>query len=88
MRRRTVGFIGTGIRGSQLLGEFQKIGGVRPVAVADLYDGYLARAKEQTGGRIETTKDYRAALSRQDVDAVAIAMPDHLHRQMTMEALA
>ena len=53
-----LGFIGSGIRGSYLMDEFLEMEGVRPVIVADLYDGYLARAKEQTEGAIETTKDY------------------------------
>ena len=82
------GFIGTGIRGTQLMAEFLEMPAVKPVMVADLYDGYLQRAKEQTEGRIETTKDYRAVLDRKDVDAVVIATPDHWHKQMTLEALS
>jgi predicted dehydrogenase len=82
------GFIGTGVRGSELLGEFKDIAGVRPLIVADLYDDYLERAKEQTNGTIETTKEYRAVLDRKDVDAVVIAAPDHWHKHMVLDALA
>ncbi|MGH9665237.1 MAG: Gfo/Idh/MocA family protein [Bryobacteraceae bacterium] len=81
------GFIGSGIRGTILLHEFQSLPGIRPVAVADLYDGYLLRAKEQTGGKIDTTKDYRAVIGHKDVDVVVIATPDHWHTQLTVEAL-
>jgi predicted dehydrogenase len=81
------GFIGTGIRGSEIMGEFLKIPGVRPVIVADLYDGYLERAKEQTEGKIETTKDYFEVLNRKDVEAVVIATPDHWHKQMVLDSL-
>jgi len=36
-----LGFTGSGIRGTQLMGEFLKLPGTRPVIVADLYDGYI-----------------------------------------------
>jgi predicted dehydrogenase len=82
------GFIGSGIRGSELLGYFKRLPGVHPLIVADLYDGCLQRAKEQTDGAIETTKDYHDVLSRKDVDAVVIAAPDHWHKQMVLDSLA
>lgn len=83
-----LGFIGTGIQGTILMGEFIEMPGVRPVIVADLYDGCLQRAKEQTGGVIETTKDYHKVLERKDVDAVVIATPDHWHKRIVLDALA
>lgn len=83
-----MGFIGVGIRGSYLLEAFQAVAGVRPIIAADAYDGHLTAAKELTKGAIETTRDYHAVLARKDVDAVAIATPDHWHKRMTLEALA
>jgi predicted dehydrogenase len=83
-----MGFIGVGIRGSYLLQAFQEIPGVHPIVAADVYDGHLTHAKEVTGGKIETTRDYHAVLNRKDIDAVAIATPDHWHRQMFLDALA
>jgi predicted dehydrogenase len=83
-----VGFIGSGIRGYELINGFQYAPAARPVAVCDLYDGCLARAKEQIGKEIVTTKDYRAVLDRKDIDAVVIAVPDHLHKRITLDALA
>lgn len=82
-----MGFIGTGVRGSFLLTAFQGVPGVRPVMVADLYDGYLERAKADTDGKIETTKHYEDVLNRGDIHAVAIATPDHLHKKMVLDAL-
>ncbi|MFN3325762.1 MAG: Gfo/Idh/MocA family protein [Bryobacteraceae bacterium] len=82
-----LGFIGLGIRGTQLFREFTSIPGVRPVAVADLYDGYLEHAREMAP-TVVTTKDYHAVLARRDVDAVVIATPDHWHLQMALDALA
>jgi predicted dehydrogenase len=81
------GFIGSGIRGSQLLDAFARMPGIRPLAVCDLYDGYLARARERVGASLDVTKDYQKVLARKDVDAVVIATPDHLHQKMTLEAL-
>ena len=51
-----LGFIGSGIRGKQLIDEFMAVPAARGVAVADLYDGCLERAKEQLGDKISTTK--------------------------------
>lgn len=83
-----MGFIGSGIRGSQLLRDFLKIPGAKPLAVCDLYDGHLARAKEHAGDSIFVTKDYEKILARKDVDAVVIATPDHWHLKMTLDALS
>lgn len=83
-----VGFIGSGIRGKQLIDEFLEVPGMRGVAVADLYDGCLERAKEQLGDKITTTKDYRQLLDNKDIDAVVIATPDHWHERITLDALS
>jgi predicted dehydrogenase len=83
-----LGFIGVGIRGSQLWQSFQSVPGVRILAAADLYDGYLEHAKEMAAQPIDTTKDYTRILSRNDIDAVVIATPDHWHHRMILEALA
>jgi predicted dehydrogenase len=82
-----VGFIGSGIRGTQLLDEFKSIPAVRPVIVADLYDGCLERVKEQTSGVAKTTKNYEEVLNNKDVDAVVIATPDHWHKKIVLDAL-
>lgn len=87
-RGLAVGFIGSGVRGKELIDEFTEVPGVRGVAVCDLYDGCLERAKEQLGASIQTTKDYRAVLDNPQVQAVCIATPDHLHERMVMDALS
>jgi predicted dehydrogenase len=83
-----LGFIGSGIRGTQLIGDFKAIDGLRLLSVCDLYDGCLARAKEQIDENVAATKEYRAVLDRKDVDAVVIATPDHLHRRIVLDALS
>lgn len=84
----SLGFIGIGIRGTQLFREFSEIAGVRILAAADLYDGYLQHGKEMGGDQLLTTKRYEEILERKDIDAVVIATPDHWHRRMTLDALS
>jgi predicted dehydrogenase len=83
-----LGMIGMGIRGSYHFKTLRKLPGVQLAVVADIYDGHLAWAKEQTDGAIETTKEYRAVLDRKDIDAVIIATPDHWHLPMVLDSLA
>lgn len=83
-----LGFVGVGIRGTGLMQEFSKNPASRFIVAADLYDGHLENAKEFTNGKIETTKRYEDVLNRKDIDAVVIAVPDHWHKRMTLEALA
>lgn len=82
-----LGFIGVGVQGSGLLDEFKQMPGVTPTVACDLYNGYLQHAREAVSGKLDTTKDYRAVLDRQDIDAVVIATPDHLHFRMVLDAL-
>ncbi|MFB3153644.1 MAG: Gfo/Idh/MocA family protein, partial [Candidatus Acidiferrales bacterium] len=84
--RVRLGLIGFGIRGRQLLSAIQRVRGAEVVAVADLYDGYLERARELTGEGVETTRDYRRLLDRKDIDAVVVATPDHWHVRIMLDA--
>ena len=81
-----VACIGFGIMGSGDVATAVTVPGVKLVAVADVYEGRLTRARELYGP-IFTTRDYREALARPDVDAVIVATPDHWHSRIAADAM-
>jgi predicted dehydrogenase len=80
--------IGTGVEGCTIMQAALRCPGTEVVAACDLYDGRLTAAREYARKPIFTTKDYRAILDRNDVDAVLIATPDHWHARITQDACA
>jgi predicted dehydrogenase len=83
----TYGLIATGSRGRGLHGAFQKLG-ARCLALCDVYEPHLERARQMTPGNVKTYADYHALLDLKDLDFVVIASPDHHHRPMLEAALA
>ena len=79
--------IGIGGQGTSDTRAALKVPGVELVAVADVYDGRLLRAREVFCGSLVTTRDYKEILARPDVDAVIIATPDHWHSAIAIEAM-
>lgn len=79
--------IGVGGQGMSDTRQALKAPGVELVAVADVYDGRLRRAREVFCEQIAVTRDYRDVLAREDVDAVIVATPDHWHARIAVEAL-
>lgn len=82
-----LGVIGAGIIGFYNIRSALTVPGVELAAVCDLYEGRLTRAKEVFGGTIATTRDYREILSRNDIDVVLIATPDHWHDIISIDAM-
>ncbi len=86
-RRVGLATIGIGGQGTGDTKAALKVPGVELVAVADVYDGRLTRAREVFCGTLATTRDYREVLARADVDAVIVATPDHWHAALAIEAM-
>src|SRR5271157_6002037 len=85
--RIRLALIGAGGQGSFDARNALMAGGVELVAVSDIYDGRLTRAREVWGDRLFTTRDYREVLARRDVDAVIVATPDHWHSKISIDAM-
>jgi predicted dehydrogenase len=85
--RVRIALIGAGGQGSSDIRNALNSGGVELVAVADIYDGRLTRAREVWGDHLFTTRDYREVLARKDVDAVFVGTPDHWHSAVSIDAM-
>ena len=79
--------IGAGIQGTGDAATAITLPGAKLVAACDLFDGRLADAKRRWGQDLFTTRDYREIINRPDIDAVIVAVPDHWHRQIAVDAL-
>ena len=82
-----IALIGAGGMGTQDTYAVLAHAGVKLVAVCDLYQGHLDKAKSQWGNDIFTTRDYKEILARPEVDAVIIGTPDHWHKQISIDAM-
>src|SRR5262245_35996503 len=79
IRVAVIGFNG---RGRGHLSEFQKVEGVRVVALCDVDRTVLegeARKFRDRHEPIETFTDVRRLLERKDIDAITTATPNHWH---------
>lgn len=81
-----VGVIGLGPQGRELLAALGRAKGANVTAYCDTYPAFLRRAAEAApkGAGIQ---DYRALLSRPDVQAVFIATPTHQHKEICLAAI-
>jgi predicted dehydrogenase len=85
--RITIGMIGTGARGMELLEAIKKHPQAEIVAVVDAYKGRVERAIERTGGRAKAYPNYQELLAQKDIDAVVVATPDHWHKAIIVDAV-
>jgi predicted dehydrogenase len=77
-------------RSNALIGEARRFKHVNFVAVCDVDARHLNASVAQMkkdGFEVSGHKDYREVMARKDVDAVIIAIPDHWHALVAIEAL-
>jgi predicted dehydrogenase len=84
--RIRLGIIGSGSRGTYLMREANKIGGLEWVAVCDAWDVRREKAAQVTGTNVAKDADYRTLLDRKDIDGVIVATWDNMHSQITADA--
>lgn len=82
----SVGMVGYGYWGPNLVRNLAETPGVRVVAVADLSEERLDRVKERYPA-VRTTTDVTEILTSPTVDAVVIATPVRTHFRLAMAAL-
>ncbi len=82
--RIQLGIVGTGGRGQYLARAFDKLG-CRIAAVCDVWERRRKLGSELY--QCEGYLDYRELLQRKDIDAVAVATPDHWHATVSIAAM-
>jgi predicted dehydrogenase len=80
--------IGTGVCGCELLHSTLRVPGVDCVAACDLYDSRHTSAQQALNRIIPATRNYKEIFDRKDIDAVIIAVTDHQHRKVFVDACA
>src|SRR5271157_222858 len=87
-----MGVIGSGGRGTFVMGVFQKDPAVRVGAICDVYEPNLERAisaaAKAQGSAPKVYRNYKQLLDDKEIQAVLIATPEHWHFQMAMDAMA
>ena len=82
--RIVMGLIGAGGMGTHNMGQFLNKKSAQVVAVCDVDNRHLKRAKNKIDKRYKnndarTYRDYREFLEKEKLDAVIMALPDHWH---------
>ena len=85
--RLGMALVGSGRRGRNMMKAFLATGRVELHCIADIYDVQRGRAKDLLERQPHETIAIEEALDHNDVHAVVIASPDHLHLTQTQAAL-
>ena len=81
--------IGAGVRGYELMDEATHLPEFEYRAVCDLYDGHLERgAARAANPRVKKTKRFEEVIADKDIDALIIAVPDHWHARIALDAVS
>lgn len=84
-----VGLIGAGVIGKAHIGALNSIkekNNIQPIAVSDCWKRRADEGKEKLGADHSMT-EYKQLLDRKDVDYAIVAVPEHWHWTMTIDAM-
>lgn len=81
-----IGVIGCGHWGRELLQTLALFSRANVAGICDTYPPYLRRAGRMAP-KAEKFQDYKALLESDAIEAVFVATPTHLHRQIVLDAL-
>ena len=84
MKQLNIGVIGLGEIGAVHCDALMQIPQAKLLAVADIDEARVKQIAEKTGA--QPYQDYKELLAREDIDAVIIATPDHLHKEPCIHA--
>jgi predicted dehydrogenase len=82
------GIIGVGMQGSGLLSQSIQFADVECAAACDVYDGRHTLAREIAGASLTATRRYQQLLDDKTIDCVIVAVPDHWHKQIVVDAVS
>jgi predicted dehydrogenase len=82
------GIIGVGMQGSGLLGQSIQFADVECAAACDVYDGRHTLAREIAGTSLTATRRYQQLLDDKSIDCLIVAVPDHWHKQIVVDAVS
>jgi predicted dehydrogenase len=81
-----LGLIGSGSRGTYVMGLFHKNADLEVRALCDVYPARFQKAQELVPNA-KTFGDHRKLLELAEIDAVLIASPDHWHKDHAVDAM-
>ena len=89
--RVTMGVVGWGMQAPGNTDEFMKLNDVQVVASCNIDKAHLKKSVDVINGHykkkvVKTYHDYRTMMARHDIDTVMLAVPDHWHELIAVEA--
>jgi predicted dehydrogenase len=85
--RITLGVVGPGSRGLELIRQFLRVPGVELAATCDVYEPRFDQVDDLAGTKVRHYKDYREMLANKSIDAIVVATPPVFHGPQVLAAL-
>lgn len=80
------GVVGLGQWGKEILSMLSRLPSAQVTAICDTYQPYLKKGQE-VAPKAAPQADYRKLLESPDVEAVVVATPSHLHKEIALAAI-